>query len=74
MGRPCPHCSQRISRLVDACPHCGAKVQSQRPWYIWVLGGLIVLILFVGLGDPTSLVHFGETLLIFARGIGGQTP
>jgi lipid-A-disaccharide synthase-like uncharacterized protein len=74
MGRPCPHCGQRISRLADACPHCGAKVQSQRPWYIWILGGLIVLILFVGLSDLASLVRFGETLLNFARGVGGQAP
>jgi lipid-A-disaccharide synthase-like uncharacterized protein len=74
MGRPCPHCGQRISRTVDECPHCGTKVQSQRPWYVWLLGGLIVLILFLWLGDLSSLVHFAETLFNFARGIGNQAP
>jgi hypothetical protein len=74
MGRPCPHCGQRISRLVDECPHCSNKVQSQRPWYIWLLGGIIVLILFVGLGDLPSLAHFAETLFDFARGLNKQAP
>ena len=74
MGRPCPHCRQRISRTVDECPYCGAKVQSQRPWYVWLLGGLMVLILFLWLGDLSSLAHFAETLFNFARGVGSQAP
>ncbi|HVY50602.1 hypothetical protein FRZ61_44470 [Hypericibacter adhaerens] len=74
MGRPCPHCGQRISRIVDECPYCGTKVQPQRPWYIWILGGIMVLILFLWLGDPASLGHFAETLFSFARELGSGTP
>ena len=70
----CPHCGQRISRTVDECPYCGTRVQSQRPWYIWLLGGLLVLMAFVYLGDLSSLAHFAETLFNFARGVGNQAP
>jgi hypothetical protein len=33
-----------------------------------------VLILFLWLGDLSSLAHFAETLFNFARGVGSQAP
>lgn len=74
MARPCPHCGATVSRLADQCPQCGTKLEAERPWYVWVLGGLIVLLLFLALGDIGSLVRFAETLLGFFRGIENQTP
>lgn len=71
-GRPCPHCGVRVSRLADQCPQCGTKLESQRPWYVWALGGLIVALLFLALSDLRSLVRFAETLLGFFRGVQGQ--
>jgi len=55
MGRPCRHCGAKISRLADRCPECGGANDAQNPWYVYVIGGVIVLSLFFWLADLDSL-------------------
>jgi hypothetical protein len=74
MARSCPRCGAAVGRLDDDCRACGGKLAGRKPWYIWLLGGFLVLMAFVYLGDLSSLGRFAQTLFDFARGVGGQAP
>jgi len=54
----CPHCHAPIGRLDDDCPACGKPTGQRPPFYIYVIGGLLVLLLFLALGDPSALLQF----------------
>jgi hypothetical protein len=55
MARACRHCGARISRLADRCLSCDGANDPETPWYVYVVGGVIVLALFVWLADFESL-------------------
>jgi hypothetical protein len=74
MARSCPRCGATVSRIDDDCPACGGRLEGRKPWYIWLLGGFLVLMAFVYLGDLSSLGRFAQVLFDFARGVGGQAP
>ena len=55
MARACRHCGVRISRIADHCASCGGANDPETPWYVYLVGGVIVLALFVWLADFDSL-------------------
>jgi hypothetical protein len=57
-----------MSRLAERCPSCGGRNDPQVPWYAYALGGALVLLLFLALGDPGALVD------LVARLIGPPRP
>ena len=63
MARVCCHCGARISRLADRCPSCDGANDPETPWYVYLVGGVIVLSLFVWLADFESL---GRLFQLFA--------
>jgi hypothetical protein len=62
-GRTCIHCGARMSRLAERCPSCDGRNDPEVPWYAYALGGTIVLVLFLALGDPGVLVDFVARLI-----------
>lgn len=54
----CPHCAARIRRLDDVCPACGRPTGQSTPWYVYLLGAFLVLLLFLALGDFNGLAQF----------------
>jgi len=56
--RVCPHCGASIGRLDDDCPACGKPTGQRPPFYVYLIGAAIVLLLFVALGDFPALVRF----------------
>jgi hypothetical protein len=57
MARACPHCGAAMGRLVETCPACGGFNRAERPFYVWLIGGALVLVLMFGLGDPAALIE-----------------
>jgi len=55
MARACRHCGARISRLAERCPSCDGANDPETPWYVYVVGVVIVLSLFAWLADVESL-------------------
>jgi hypothetical protein len=61
--RPCPHCGGSVSGFADNCPYCGRKLPLAMPWWGWLLGGFLVLLLFLALSDfQTTFDVFGRML------------
>jgi hypothetical protein len=54
----CPHCHAPIGRLDDDCPACGKPTGQRPPFYVYAIGALLVLLLFLALGDPSALLQF----------------
>lgn len=52
----------------DSCPHCGAALPRRNPWYVYVIGAGLVLLLFLWLGNLGGLVAFVEGLGRLFRG------
>ena len=46
-----------MGRLVETCPSCGEYNKADVPLYVWAIGGLMVLALTLGLGDPAAVVQ-----------------
>ena len=63
MTRPCRRCGTAIGRLVETCPSCGEYNKADVPLYVWAIGGLIVLLLMLVLGDPGAIVQMVGRLL-----------
>jgi len=68
-GRPCPACGATVSRLDDRCPVCDAKFDPQKPWYIYLVGAILVGLLFIGLGDFAALGRFIQGFIDLIAGI-----
>ncbi len=61
--RPCPHCGARVSGFAERCPDCGGTLPLAMPWWGWVLGGALVLLLFLAFSDfQTMFEVFGRVL------------
>ncbi len=58
MAATCPHCARPIRWLEDICPGCGRQTGQRIPWYAYLLGGLLVLLLFLWLGDFDGMARF----------------
>ena len=58
----CPSCSAPIGRLDDDCPACGKPTGQRPPFYVYLIGGLLVLLLFLALGDFPALLRFFANL------------
>ena len=52
-----------MGRLVETCPSCGEYNKADVPLYVWAIGGLIVLLLMLLLGDPGAMVQMVGRLL-----------
>jgi len=52
-----------MGRLVETCPSCGEYNKADVPLYVWAIGGLIVLLLMLLLGDPGAVVQMVGRLL-----------
>ena len=52
-----------MGRLVETCPSCGEYNKADVPLYVWAIGGLIVLLLMLLLGDPGAIVQMVGRLL-----------
>jgi hypothetical protein len=62
-GRECIHCGARMSRLAERCPSCDGRNDPEIPWYAYAIGIVLVLLAFLGLGDPGALVDFVARLI-----------
>jgi hypothetical protein len=58
VARSCPHCHAAIRRFDDICPSCGERTGQRLPWYVYGLGSVLVLLLFLGLGELAGLAQF----------------
>ena len=56
--RTCPHCHGAIGRLDDDCPACGKPTGQRPPFYVYLIGAAIVVLLFVALADFPALFRF----------------
>jgi len=63
LTRPCRRCGTAIGRLVETCPSCGEYNKADLPVHVWAIGGLIVLLLMLLLGDPGAIVQMVGRLL-----------
>ena len=46
-----------MGRLVETCPSCGGFNRAERPFYVWLIGGVLVLALMLGLGDLGAVLR-----------------
>ena len=58
----CPHCHTPIGRLDGDCPACGKPTGQRPPFYVYLIGALLVLLLFLALGDLPALLRFFANL------------
>jgi hypothetical protein len=63
MSRPCRQCRTAIGAMVETCPNCGAFNRAERSLWVWLIGGAIVLILFLALGDLSAVLQVAGNLL-----------
>jgi hypothetical protein len=63
MARSCQQCGTAIGRTVETCPNCGAFNRAQRTIWVWLVGGAIVLTLFLALGDIGAVLRVAGDLL-----------
>ena len=54
----CPHCHAPIGRLDDDCPACGKPTGQRLPFYVYLIGALLVLLLFLAFADFPALLRF----------------
>jgi hypothetical protein len=55
--KSCPHCHAAIGRLDDDCPACGKPTGQRPPLYIYLIGAVLVLLLFLAFGDFSALLQ-----------------
>jgi hypothetical protein len=61
--RPCPKCGAKVSDIAERCPDCGQTLPLAMPWWGWLLGGFLVLLLFLAFSDfQTMFEVFGRVL------------
>jgi hypothetical protein len=58
----CRFCNAHIGRLDDICPACGARTGQRLPWYVYGLGAVMALLLFLWLSDFDGLARFFASL------------
>jgi hypothetical protein len=58
----CRFCHAQIGRLDDVCPSCGERTGQRLPWYVYGLGAVMVVLIFLWLSDFQGLVQFFVSL------------
>ena len=66
-SRPCQSCGTPIGRTIETCPQCGAFNRAERTILVWLAGGIVVLILFLALGDLGAVLQVAGDLLAHIR-------
>jgi len=61
-ARLCPHCNARLRRFDVDCPVCHAPTGQRLPLYVYVLGAMLVLLLFLAFADFPALLQFFSNL------------
>jgi hypothetical protein len=56
--RACPHCGATIGRLDGDCPACGKPTGQRPPFYVYLIGAVLVFLLFLALADFPALLQF----------------
>jgi hypothetical protein len=52
-----------VSGFAERCPECGETLPLAMPWWGWLIGGGLVLLLFLALSDfQTMFEVFGRVL------------
>jgi hypothetical protein len=67
MPRPCQSCGTPIGRTIETCPNCGAFNRAELTIWVWLAGGIIVLTLFLALGDLGVVLKVAGDLLAHIR-------
>jgi len=55
--KSCLHCHAPIGRLDDDCPACGKPTGQRPPFYVYLIGAVLVLLLFLAFGDFSALLQ-----------------
>jgi hypothetical protein len=63
MPRLCQSCGTPIGRAIETCPNCGTFNRAELTIWVWLAGGIIVLILFLALGDLGAVLKVAGDLL-----------
>ena len=63
MSRPCQSCGTLIGRTIETCPQCGRFNRAERTIWIWLAGGIVVVTLFLALGDVGLVLKIAGNLL-----------
>jgi hypothetical protein len=58
----CRHCGSPVARLDDVCSACGKRTGQRMPWYVYGLGAVLALLLFLSLSDFQGLARFVANL------------
>ena len=66
--RPCPRCGTAVSGFAERCPGCGETLPLAMPWWSWLLGAFLVLLLFLAFSDFRTLFEVFGRLLASLRG------
>ncbi len=45
MTRACPYCGKQTKRSEDRCEHCQQPLPKELQWWVYAMGGLIVLMI-----------------------------
>ena len=67
MTRPCQSCGTPIGRTIETCPQCGTFNRAERTIWIWLAGGIVVVTLFLALGDVGLVLKIAGNLLAQIR-------
>jgi len=54
----CRSCNGPIGRLDDVCPACGEPTGQRPPFYVYLIGAVLVFLLFLALADLPALLQF----------------
>jgi hypothetical protein len=54
----CRFCHAPIGRLDDICPSCGERTGQRLPWYVYGLGAVMAVLMFLWLSDFQGVVQF----------------
>lgn len=68
MPRPCQSCGTPIGRTIETCPNCDAFNRTELTIWVWLAGGIIMLTLFLALGDLGAVLKVAGDLLAQIRG------
>jgi hypothetical protein len=74
MSRPCRQCRAAIGATVETCPNCGAFNRAKLTVWVWLAGGVIVLTLFLALGDVGAVLRVAGNLLQQIRAVLTPAP
>ena len=68
MAKTCPHCNAKVSRIAERCGECHGKLEPDKPWYVYLIGAGLGMLLFLW------AVDFGAVYRVLERWIEGAPP